>query len=108
MIIRKQPEVNLVQANPYTDLHELTAKRFDGDKYEFNHAQCVDPILQFAHEMREHSNNGFTDDKSMRMIGFIPELEFRNHPEWMKDPNEILKWLKTPAGAPYRTVKKGI
>jgi hypothetical protein len=105
MLIRKQKEPNIIHAKAREGLWEA---KLGKEKFKFKHAQNVTPILEFAHQMREHSSNGFTKDKGMRMIGYIPELELAKHPEWLKDPNEIVKWLKTDEGAPYRTVKKGI
>ena len=78
------------------------------DKTLITHIQQVDDILVEAQHIRENSDNGFTKGRGMRQIGHIPAIFFESHPEWKKNPNLILRWLKSPEGAPYRTVTKGI
>ena len=105
MIIKKQEEPNLVMSNKPEGLWNAG---LEGDKFKFLHSQNVTTILQAAYQLREQDNNGFTKDRSLRQIACIPALEFAKHPEFVKDPQSIKKWLKTPAGSIYRTVKKGL
>ena len=105
MIIKSHEETKLIKAAGQEGLWKA---RYEGDKFRLLHAQKVDDILMNAYQAREHSDNGWTEDRSMRKIGEIPMLEFVKHPEFAYDQNAIAKWLKSPAGEPYRTVKKGI
>ncbi len=78
------------------------------EKFIIVHGQKVGPMLMKAYDLREHGDNGFTEDRNFRQIGAIPEIEFTKHPEWLHEPNLIKKWLNTEDGKPYRTVNKPV
>lgn len=88
-----------------TYLHSIEE---DGDLLKFNHVQDISPTLRAAQEIREHSDNGWTHDRSMRQIGLIDELTFQKllteRPEIAKDGKELYKFIMSPEGAQYRTV----
>lgn len=88
--------------------HGLVSMEDKGDKTIFTHAQNVTPDMEFAHEMRQDSGNGWSKDRNYRHIGRIPETLFLSHPDWMKDPDLILKWLRTDEGKLFATVNGGI
>lgn len=90
-----------------TQLHSVEEQ---GDNLIFTHVQDVAPTMQAAQMMREFSDNGFTDDRSMRLVAKIPEAEFhdlmRRNPDVAKDGKELLRWVKSSEAAPYRTVRQ--
>lgn len=88
--------------------HGLLGVKNDGDKTIFTHAQNVTPDLEFCHEMRKDTNNGWSRDRNYRHIARIPDTLFLSHPEWMQDPSLITKWLRTDEGKQFATVSKGI
>lgn len=77
-----------------------------GDNFVFVHGQNTLPVQQQAYADRMSDNNGFTDNRSMRKIASIPEIEFIRHPEWIHDQKAMLKWLKGE-GRKYACVTKG-
>ena len=86
----------------------LVEIKADNDKFIFLHAQDVTPILVKAHDIRKHSDNGWTEDRNFRQIGAIPEIEFLKHPEWMHEPDLIAKWLNSDEGRGFRTVNNRV
>ena len=71
---------------------------YEGDQFKYTHGQYVAPVMEEIKLTRENSSDGFSDDRTMRMIGKIPVIEFLKHPEWMHDGNLILKWLQSDEG----------
>lgn len=88
--------------------HDLIGVENKGDKKLFHHVQNVTPEMEFCHQMREAPGNGFSKGRQQRQIGHIPEMLFLEHPEWVKDPRTLAKWLTTEEGKPFCTVKGGI
>lgn len=79
-----------------------------GDDKIYNHVQDVDPTLEHVAEEKMWSDNGWTQQRSMRLIGVIPDVTeawLRKHrPEVMADAKLLKKWLMTEEGRPWRTV----
>ncbi len=88
--------------------HDLMSIETKGDKMLFNHIQNVTPDLEFCQQMRDAPGNGFSDDRQQRHIGRVPELLFFQHPEFVDNPDEIVKWLKSDEGKMFTTVAGGI
>jgi hypothetical protein len=88
-----------------TFLHSVEAK---GDNLIFNHVQDVAPSMEMAAQIKEHSDNGWTKDRSMRQIGHFSESAFHQamieNPEIMKDGRELFKFVMSEKARPYRTV----
>jgi hypothetical protein len=84
----------------------LRSAEFVGDKFIFNHMQDTAPTMEQAQYERDLSNNGWTEDRSMRKIASIPEIELVKHPEFLHDQKALLTWLKGE-GRKYATVTKG-
>lgn len=90
------------------NIEGLAKIEYEKDNFIFTHAQNITPSLEQAHLLREFGNNGWSTDKNYRRIATIPSIEFVRHPEWAQDTEQIIKWLKSEDGKPYRTVKGGI
>jgi hypothetical protein len=80
----------------------LVEAQYIGDKFVFTHAQNIDPVLAEVQRFRNDVGDGFTQDRTMRHVGCIPEIEFLRHPEWVHAPHLMLKWLQTD-GSQYMT-----
>jgi hypothetical protein len=80
--------------------HAHIKTNYVGDVVEFIQGQ---DLSIWRDEMKELSQlhadtQGYSEDRTMRMIARIPDIEFLKHPEWMHDGNLILKWLKSDEG----------
>jgi hypothetical protein len=77
-----------------------------GDKRIFQHLENVTPMMKTAQEMREHSNNGWTEKKSMRHIASLPNMIVLKYPELLQDQTGALlrKFLQTEEGMRYACV----
>jgi hypothetical protein len=84
----------------------LQSAEFIGDKFVFTHGQDTNPTMGAAQYERDWSDNGWTEDRSMRKIASIPEIELVKHPEFLHDQKALLTWLKGE-GRKYATVTKG-
>ena len=88
-------------------LRETTIK---GDTYSHHHAQLVTNIQKEAYAIREHSDNGFTKDRTMRQIGHIPALDAARlqveRPGIFAHEEIMNEWLKSEEGEKYLTVKR--
>ncbi len=84
---------------------------YKGDEFTMHHVQPNLNIQKEAHEIREHSDNGWTKERTMRQIGHIPALEAvrlqAERPGFFSSPEMIREYLMKE-GAAFRTVKKGI
>jgi hypothetical protein len=78
-----------------------------GDNFIFNHMQDTAPTQEQVYLDRTYSDNGWTQDRTMRKIASIPEVEFLKHPEFLHDQKAITTWLKGE-GKKYMTVTKGV
>lgn len=85
----------------------LRSADFVGDNFVFNHMQDTAPTQLSCYQDRLHTDNGWTEDRSMRKIASIPEIELVKHPEFLHDQKALLTWLKGE-GKKYTTVTKGI
>lgn len=85
-----------------TGLIDVTS---EGDHLKFNHYQQVGPAIRTAQELQKDPDKGFSKNRSFRLIGMIPEIEFLRRPE-LKIGNGVKIFLKTEEGAAYRTVSK--
>ena len=81
---------------------------FEGDKFIILHGQEIDSTLKSNHYEQMSDNNGWSKGRQFRKIGSIPDIVFSQHPEFLKDPRLTVRWLKSDAGKPFRTVRKGI
>lgn len=88
--------------------HGMYGMEAKGDVLLFNHAQNIEPDLEFCYNMRNTDGNGFSDKRQQRHIGRVPDIIFCMHPEWNDHPEEVAKWLNTEEGKPFRTVNGGI
>lgn len=91
----------------------LAQVTYKGDKFQFLHVQNVDPTMKHAQKLRKAENNGWTDDRSMRLVAKIPELVFFANPQLVEPSGrinraELRKFLRSPMGERFRTVDKGI
>jgi len=87
----------------------LVGMRDEGDNTVFTHRYQIEDVAQRAYKLRQGDNNGFTDNRDMRLIGEIPPIFFTMHPEWNSDPNLIKEWLsKDDVGRMFRACDGGI
>ena len=82
--------------------------KYEGEKFKIQHGELIQPIEADVQDIREHTDNGWTDEKNFRQIASIPSLVFMEHPEFLHDDLALRRWLKTEEGRRYRTVRKGI
>jgi hypothetical protein len=75
--------------------------QYAGDKFQFLHAQDIEPTLQDVKALREASD-GYSQTRTFRHAGRIPAIEWVKHPEWNHAPELALKWLESDEGKPYR------
>ena len=83
----------------------LWKTEYKGDQMIMTHAEHVSPIMQRAKDVFDTSDNGWTQDRTMRQIGCIPSSILLKHPEWMQEPALLKRWLMSDEGSPYRTVR---
>jgi hypothetical protein len=87
-----------------------TLKKVDinSEFISFQHVADNRPVLQHIHELRQLSNNGWSNDRTMQKIGVIPALEYvklcKINPE-LKDPKKLEKFLMSEAGSPWRVAE---
>ena len=74
-----------------------------GDKYTAIHMQYVDPLLKANKEARKEIPKS-TGHAKWRKIASIPALLLTAHPEWLREPKEMERFLASSEGTPYRTV----
>lgn len=84
----------------------LTDAFFKDDKIVFEHAELLDPTLEYVKTVKEEQarsgHDGYNEDRTQRYMGTIPPSIFEIHKkEWMADPNKILDWFDTEEGKPY-------
>ena len=88
----------------------LTGTVFKDDKVSNHHSQLVTNIQEEAYAIREHSDNGFTKDRTMRQIGHIPALDAARlqveRPGIFAHEEIMNEWLKSEEGQKYCTVKR--
>jgi hypothetical protein len=65
---------------------------------EFVQGQDLIPWKEEIELQKANQTDGFSEERTMRKIASIPEIEFLKHPEWMHDGDLILKWLKSDEG----------
>lgn len=82
-------------------LCDMDAER---DKTIFTHVQDVAPIQQYVKHLRENSDRGFTQGRTLQHVGEIPDVVYFAHPEFYGEDGaeEMIKWLKSDEGRPYR------
>lgn len=80
-----------------------------GDHEIITHMARVDPVMAAAYEAREWSDNGWTQDRTMRQIAFIPPIVaqrlMKEKPEVMKCGKTMKRWLSSDEGREWLTVK---
>ena len=78
-----------------------------GDQRIFQHLEDVTPMMKTAQAVREHSNNGWTEKKSMRHIASLPSTIVLKYPEMLQDRTGTLlrKFLQTEEGMRYACVR---
>lgn len=78
-----------------------------GDKTILTHTEDITPILQKTHEMRRHSDNGWTKGRTMRHIGCIPRNIILKRPELLADKTgNLLREFLKKEGETFLTVNK--
>ena len=91
-------------------METLSSFEQNSEMYSMTHVSDNRPVLQHAHELRQLSNNGWSEKRNYQRIGVIPALEYvrmcKINPE-LKDPNKLEKWLMSWEGAAYRTAQDG-
>lgn len=80
----------------------LIQKDTKGDQFIFTHAQCVDPAMERAESLRQSTNRGWNQTKTMKLVASIPVIEFLRHPEWNSDPNALKRWLSSDYGRLFK------
>jgi hypothetical protein len=92
-----------------TKADTLRGTTIDGDSYTHHHIQDTSAIQAGCHELRQETNNGFTQGRTMRKIASIPALEGvklgNERPGFFQSPEMMKEWLKRE-GEAYLTVKK--
>ena len=83
----------------------LVGLQEDGDQVRFLHMEPVDELVKANLELRKETPKSHGHAK-WRKIASIPELLLVQHPEWLRDPKEMEKFLASSEGTPYRTVEK--
>ena len=88
----------------------LRGMSFSGNEYTHHHIQDTSLIQETCHELRQDSNNGFTDKKGFRKIATIAPLDAvrlqAERPGFFSSPEMIKEWLKTEDGERFLTVKR--
>ena len=88
----------------------LRGMTYEGDEYTHHHIQDTSLIQETCHELRQDSNNGFTDNKGFRKIATIAPLDAvrlqAERPGFFSSPEMIKEWLKTEDGERFLTVKR--
>lgn len=76
----------------------------ENDKAIFTHIQDVAPIQEYVKYLRENSDRGFTQGRTLQHVGEIPDAIYFAHPEFYGEDGaeEMIKWLKSDEGRPYR------
>lgn len=97
----------------------LIRAKVNNDKFEALHAEPMEDLISYSHELAKDPSNGFTKDRTMRLVGRFNNttlLEYdRCHPGWMarvmnsKDVSDRNKawreFLGSDYGRPTMTVK---
>lgn len=83
----------------------ILSMRTEKDLLKIDHFQNVGPAINLAQELQKDPDKGFSKNRGFRLIGIIPEIEILLHPE-IKHGKGAKIFLKTDAGAAYRTVSK--
>ncbi len=59
----------------------------NGDKIEALHAEPMEDLIHYSNELSKDRSNGFTKDRSMRMVGRYNSTTLmdydKEHPGWM-------------------------
>lgn len=95
----------LFKSNELKEDSGILRMKTEKDLLKIDHFQNVGPVINLAQECQKDPDKGFSKDKGFRLIGIIPEIEVLRHPE-IKHGNGVKIFLKTDAGAAYRTVSK--
>ena len=82
--------------------------KYEGEKFKIQHGELIQPIQEDAQIIKEHTDNGWTDERNFRQIASIPSLVFMQHPEFLHDDIALRRWLRSEEGSRYTTVRKGI
>lgn len=82
-------------------LHDIAA---DKDNMVFTHVQDTTPILREVAFLRNNSDRGFTQGRTLQHVGKIPDAIYFSHPEFYGEggAEAMMKWLKSEEGRPYR------
>lgn len=101
MLINRQKELDEL-------LLELPNVYADGENLVFEHFYNTAAAERQAYLQRQFSDNGFTQDRSMRLVATIDEADFTRlcleRPELLRDKNALLRYVQSDEGAKYRTV----
>lgn len=89
----------------YADgLLNITTKK---DKMVVTHIQKLDPLLEACQDLRKLDSR-LAKKPAFRLIGKIPPLALRFHPELAKDPKAALKFLKSEEGKIFKTTNEAL
>ena len=82
-------------------LHDVEAQ---GNNFIYTHVQDVAPVQQEVAWLRMNSDRGFTQGRTLQHVGKIPDSIYFAHPEFYGEDgaDNMIKWLKTEEGRPYR------
>jgi hypothetical protein len=80
----------------------------EGDKFTIRHGEDVTQTLEEALAARLSESNGWTPDRTMRRIACVPATLLLQKPELAYDLKALKQFLKSPEGAQYATVTKGL
>ena len=97
----------------------LVRANYEGDKIKTLHAEPMEDLIRYSHNLSKDPSNGFTKDRTMRFVGRYNNttlLEYdRCHPGWMarimnaKDVTDRNKawreFLTSDYGRPTMTVE---
>ena len=99
-----------MRIKPDGTIDTLRGTTYKGDTYTHHHIQDTSAIQEACNEERIYSDNGWTEDRSMRKIASIPALDAvrlgNERPGFFSSPEMINEWLKKE-GEKYLTVKRG-
>lgn len=71
----------------------------------FHHTENVTPLLQYAKHMRDNSDRGFTQGRTLQEVGVVPfwaQMKYAKRFAGEDGNEEMLKWLKSEEGREYR------
>lgn len=98
----------------------LVKANYVGDKINVLHAENVGRQIVYCNDLAKDRSNGFTKDRSMRLLGRFPDLVLKEyerlHPGWMEraqcgsdidvKQKAWREFLDSDSAKPFMTVEK--